>query len=600
MLKFLSYVSFAIFALLGNTLCALSYTASIDGVSDPVLLQEMKKESSTLSSLEKKVPTLISLKLKATGDVDRLCTIAKNAGYLNCVITPEVHGDELAASVRFNVALGDPFSLGKLVIEWNDEDIVRDVFSDHPDWVEQRIPSPSMVPSFKQGERATGKKLQAMPFELRAALQAKAYAFCRIIDTKIVADRQGRRVDVKIIVMTGPITRFGKVTAKGAPDIKDEVFLSNVSWKKGDFYTPKLIKKTEKDLEGTGLFQSVQIDEGDSFSEDWTLPMNIFVSPAKPRTVSAGVSYTSTYGAGVSAGWEHRNINHLGRKLSAKVEVWQKMRSASLSYTVPSFLRKDQNLVYIIEHDQQHYLPFESSAVKGSVLIDRQLTRKMDGVLGVSLERLESRGIIHQQLFHLFKVPCQLRWSSANSPLDPTKGVSLSVNLTPSYQILSPCFSYLIHTSTLSGYYSVCNDSITFATRLSMGNILGASRNTIPLPDRLFGGSESALRGYRTGSVSPLNAHGQPIGGRSMETASFEMRYRTSTNLGWVAFYDVGNVFAGTLPRFVDARFLHSIGCGVRYKTPIGPLRLDIGIPLQRRSHIDPPFQIYFSIGQAF
>lgn len=599
MKRFLSF--FVCLLFLDSMLHALTYTVSITGVEDKKLLKELSEASATYTATDKSVPTPITLKLRAMGDVDRLKNVAQNAGYFNATVEPNVTFDENGKGIAtFKVILGPRFTFGKLVIVWSDEDTVRSLFSSHPDWVEKRIPSISLVPSYKEGDLVTGKRLLAIPDELRNALRMKGYAFCKIVDTEILADRSLERVDVKIVVQTGPIVRFGPIVICGTKDVNEEFFKANLAWKPGDFYTPKLIEKTENALQRTGLFQSVQIDEGESISDDWMIPMNIRVTQGKPRTVSAGLSYTSTYGAGLSAGWEHRNIGSLGRKLSAQLEFWQKMRTATLSYTIPNFRRNDQSLIWVLEHNEQTYLPFESATTEGSILLDRQITRRLDGIAGLSLERLSSRGILRHELFHLVKFPCQLRWSSANSPLDPTKGISFTSKLTPSYQILAPCFFYLIHTSTLTCYHSIYDNKITFAARAQVGNITGEPRNTIPLPDRLFAGSENALRGYKTGSVSPLNKYGQPIGGRSLVTGTLEARVRTSSNFGWVAFYDTGNVFSTVLPQKNEFYLLHSVGLGVRYQTPIGPLRLDIAVPLQRRPHLDPPFQIYFSIGQAF
>ena len=99
-------------------------------------------------------------------------------------------------------------------------------------------------------------------------------------------------------------------------------------------------------------------------------------------------------------------------------------------------------------------------------------------------------------------------------------------------------------------------------------------------------------------TVSPLHHH-EPTGGRSMMIYSLEARLRATETFGWVLFYDFGNVYANYLPRF-DKKILQSIGIGIRYNTPVGPLRLDFAVPLYRRRHIDESFQIYLSIGQAF
>ena len=131
------------------------------------------------------------------------------------------------------------------------------------------------------------------------------------------------------------------------------------------------------------------------------------------------------------------------------------------------------------------------------------------------------------------------------------------------------------------------------------GSILGSKPNKIPLPDRFYGGNDTILRGYKTGTISPRNKKGEFIGGDSLLAGSVEMRLRQQKGLGWVLFYDLGNSYKKRYPTD-NLHLLHSVGAGVRYATPIGPLRFDIAFPLNRRHKVDSLFQMYFSIGQAF
>jgi translocation and assembly module TamA len=137
-----------------------------------------------------------------------------------------------------------------------------------------------------------------------------------------------------------------------------------------------------------------------------------------------------------------------------------------------------------------------------------------------------------------------------------------------------------------------------FAAKLMWGTIIGASRHDIPPPDRLFAGSENTLRGYRYMTVSPLGCDDKPLGGRSLFIYSLELRNRIGKNFGLVWFYDIGNVYKDFYPEFKKG-MLQSVGLGLRYYTPIGPLRLDIAFPLNKR-HIDNRLEAYFSIGQSF
>ena len=80
---------------------------------------------------------------------------------------------------------------------------------------------------------------------------------------------------------------------------------------------------------------------------------------------------------------------------------------------------------------------------------------------------------------------------------------------------------------------------------------------------------------------------------------SLELRKRTAEGLGWVGFYDFGNVYSTAFPEF-NRKLLQSVGVGLRYATPVGPIRMDIAFPLSPRRHIDRHVEVYLSIGQAF
>ena len=581
-------------------LSSLPYTAKIEGISDPSLREAMENSCLTLLPSDKNTASLNALKLRANDDIDRINNVAIYYGYFDCHIeTTIVEG--AVPHVIFTIQLGKRFLFGQLTLIWNDEDMVQAEMARQGSdtLLLAKGPTPKDAPSFQPQKTATGMAITAIDGELIKSLRSRAFAFAKVVTKSVVADRESGEVDLTIEVQTGPIVRFGPTNVVGAQNVKPIVFSVNQEWKEGDLYSPKALEKTENSLQKSGLFQSIQIEEAKDLGNDWTLPITVYATESKQRTIGAGANYTTTYGGGLSAEWEHRNMQGKGRKLSTELELWQKMRSASATYTIPHFMRSDENLLWILEYDHQNYLPFTSSAINGSALLDRQITPRTEVIYGLRLERLESTGIIGHQLYHLFKIPLQLGWSNANSPFDPTKGMTLNIHLTPSYQFLFPHYKYLINTSSLAGYKSFADNLVTFAAKVGIGNIIGASNNSIPLPDRFFGGSQNSLRGYKTGSVSPLNEYGKPIGGRSMLTGSFEIRAR-SKSLGWVAFYDVGNVYRHVIPQAERHPILQSVGVGLRYSTPIGPLRLDIAFPLQRRKSIDPVCQLYFSIGQAF
>jgi translocation and assembly module TamA len=143
------------------------------------------------------------------------------------------------------------------------------------------------------------------------------------------------------------------------------------------------------------------------------------------------------------------------------------------------------------------------------------------------------------------------------------------------------------------------NRRIVLALRMQFGSIAGTAQSHVPLTKLFLGGSEDNLRGYRYKTVSPLNDDNEPLGGRSAIFATIETRFKVTKSIGIVPFADFGTVGFSSFPQ-LNQKWLKSVGAGFRYFAFFGPLRFDIGFPLNKRKDVDQNFQIYASVGQAF
>jgi outer membrane translocation and assembly module TamA len=120
----------------------------------------------------------------------------------------------------------------------------------------------------------------------------------------------------------------------------------------------------------------------------------------------------------------------------------------------------------------------------------------------------------------------------------------------------------------------------------------------VPLPERFFAGGSTSLRGFGRNLAGPTDVNGNPLGGNVLLIGNLELRLPVRGDLGLVLFTDVGNVFADPdTVRMNDVR--ETVGAGLRYATPIGPLRLDWGYLLDARTGEDTS-RFHFAIGQAF
>jgi translocation and assembly module TamA len=119
----------------------------------------------------------------------------------------------------------------------------------------------------------------------------------------------------------------------------------------------------------------------------------------------------------------------------------------------------------------------------------------------------------------------------------------------------------------------------------------------VPLDKRFYAGGGGSVRGYGYQRIGPRDANGRPIGGSSLVEGSAELRQRVRGNIGVVGFVDAGSVGLLEAPDFSDLRI--GAGLGLRYATAIGPLRLDVGVPLNREPG-DSRYGIYVGLGQSF
>jgi translocation and assembly module TamA len=197
------------------------------------------------------------------------------------------------------------------------------------------------------------------------------------------------------------------------------------------------------------------------------------------------------------------------------------------------------------------------------------------------------------------------------SPLaDARKGVRATLAITPTYSLGHPSAKFVITQLTASAYFDLQHLKLAqdpgrsvIAVRALAGLAGGASQFSLPPDQRFYAGGSGTIRGYRYQSVGPTFPDGNPIGGSAINAGTIEFRQRIGTSLGLATFVDAGNVSRNLNPLHGDVRV--GAGAGVRYYTPLGPLRVDLAVPLKRRTatggqRADDSFEVYIGLGQAF
>ncbi len=573
------------------------YIVEYEGISNKELI-DLLKSVSQLETLKKHPPaTRTALNRRVEADIPNLVKAMQTLGYYKPDISFTVDTQQTPYAIRIFIEPGQVYPFQNFEILPCGEE---EVFDDSP-----LLCISTQDLGITLGRPAYPEQILEAETRLLQILAWKGYPLARVQSREVIADEANKTISVRLHVDTGLPVVFGPTVIKGLSGVNPLLICRKIRWDIGTPFNPHYLEKTQQDIEESGLFASVTISADEKLDECGRLPVRIDLIESKHRTVALGASYTTQLGPGVLAEWELRNMRGLGERFSMLADVWEIRQRGALMYRQPDFRVLGQDILWIGEYEHEKTIGYTETFYSITNLIERQVNFCTKISYAIQFKELHSFGSDNNGNFSLLKAPLHLRWSNANNLMDPTRGMSLNLKLIPTWSILGNSFIYYIQTLVGTSYYSLDRaERWTLAAKVDLGTIFGASNRTIPPPERFYAGNECILRGYNYMTVSPLGPTGLPIGGRSLMVYSLELRNRIGEKIGWVAFYEVGNVYSTIVPDFSHKQ-LQSAGFGLRYQTPVGPLRADVAFPLNRRERgkddfIDSCCEYYFSVGQAF
>lgn len=453
------------------------------------------------------------------------------------------------------------------------------------------------------------------PARADTVLEAEAAALTRwreegrplaSVQRRITVEHPAAAMDVVFLAEPGPRARFAQPTVAGAVAVSPEVAqriaaIRLASW----HFSPALVAQARSDLLALGPFGSVRAEQATALDAEGRLPVNFHVTERPFRAVTATIAYETNFGAAVSLAWEHRNLFGGAERLRVEAEVSRLGASfdrtnARLggSYRQPFPLGYPGTLIVNTAVLRQRLDSYDRDAVEGSILYEQRFGRHWTLSAGPTAE-LGRAGLPGERLrpANLVGFATQARFDNTDSGLNPRRGYRLRMDVTPSYSI-SRSQAYVPVRITGSTYVDLQGEGRTvLALRGSLGSLLNAKAEDVPVAQRFFAGGGGSVRGYSFQSIGPRDAQGRPRGGASVIEGSVELRQRFGANFGAVAFVDAGGVGLGPFAPTDALRI--GAGVGARYYTAFGPVRADVAVPLVRQPG-SGNFGLYIGIGHAF
>lgn len=569
----------------------IPYSVQFEGIDDPKALKSLRSLSQLVALKKKEPSSLNALRFRAESDVPQLIKALHALGYFEAQIDIHIQQDYFDYCVIVQVHPGPLYLIESFSIELKSAGAPPIV---SPEEVEQE------ALCLHGGDPADTQKIIDSELSALHFLSEKGYPLATTEDRKIIADGKTKTVTVLLVLDTGPLAHFGATSIEGNTSVRAKLIEKKRAWQQGDLYNSACVEQMQQALMDTCLFSSAFITHGKALNEEGELPLTIEVAETKHKSISLGASYQTTFGGGASLGWENRNVQGLGRRFSLQVDIAQRSHSGVLSYLIPDLDQEGQSFTILAQATHETIKPYHVQSYNFLNRFDWQVNCIFFFSVGAMIEYLIVTNSVDNGHFLLAEAPLHFRWTNVQDFLDPTEGVRIDYRAVPSLNLQHSSEYYYRQMLSLATYLPLWRkDRLILAQRIVIGSIFSNGLNSVPVPKRFFGGSEEYLRGYKYYTVSPLTEDDKPIGGRSAVFYSLEPRFRIGECFGIVPFFDLGNVYLEQLPTW-KGKWFKSVGIGLRYYSFLGPLRVDLAFPLDRREGIDPHWWIFVSLGQTF
>ncbi|GBQ29544.1 outer membrane protein [Gluconacetobacter sacchari DSM 12717] len=476
-------------------------------------------------------------------------------------------------------------------------------------------PAQSKALGVASGQPAVASDVLAGATNLQAELKEEGHALARVDPPKAWLRPDTHTLDIEYTVRIGPVVTIGAITLSGMRRTHPAYIARRMTMHPDDLYQPSRIESARQDLAGLGVFSNVQVNDAPPLTAGNQMPLSLNFTEGKVRTVAVQGGYSTDLGGRAGVSWTHRNIfgNAERLRLTALVTGLGGSAQQGLGYDVyadlmkPDFGSRDQNLSVRVEGIRQLLYSYRQTAL----LVRAGVVRRLGRLWTVSFEgqaeqeQIEQMGQVND--YTIISLPLGATYDSTglSNPIDPaTHGFRLAASVTPSASLLDGTSFFTIMQANASTYFDLTHLGLSrpgrsvIAVRGIVGSVQGASTFDIPPDQRLYAGGSATVRGFRYQGVGPQFPNSKyAIGGTSMDAASLEFRQRLFRSFGGALFADAGQVGTGSRPFQGTLRV--GVGAGVRYYTPIGPVRVDIAVPLNRPNRGDT-WELYLGLGETF
>ncbi len=426
----------------------------------------------------------------------------------------------------------------------------------------------------------------------RIANQASRFGFFegRFTRQRLAVDPRENFADIELVFESGPRYHLGEVSFEGDAPFDADLLERMVPFEPGTPYDSEWVAELSQALQSSGYFEGVRVDANPANASEQRIPVSVLLTTREPRTLGLGLGFSTDVGPRIRLDWTRHWVNPQGHSYGAEAELSAPRQNVGLWYDVPLDPPLTDKLRYAGGYQYEEL--GDNDSLSRLLTVGPEWHRRLDNgwkrVWSLKWQHEEYRLGDDSGVSTLLMPGIAYSLLRSDNRIDPNRGYRMEFELAGAKQGLMSDAD-LIHANAMLKGLGTLFERHRFLGSVQLGANITDEYTQVPPSLRYFAGGDQSVRGYDYQSLSPTNSDGDRIGGRYQFAVSAEYQYSLTEKWRVATFMDQGNAFnSADFPSLKS-----SVGVGVRWVSPVGPIRLDLAHPLDG----DGGVRLHFSMG---
>jgi translocation and assembly module TamA len=447
----------------------------------------------------------------------------------------------------------------------------------------------------KPGARLDHATYEASKAVLETSLRGSGYLDAKPLAKRVTVVPEENSADVDLRYASGPRYKFGDVRFAGDAPFPESFLDDFIPWREGAYFNSEQVLNLQQRLVDADYFALVSVQPALDEKKDGAVPIDVLLNRDERTVYTGEVYYSTDFGAGVRVGAERRWLNKKGHKADAAVEYSQRLQEAAVHYQIPRPSREDRS------YDMGVAYRDETTDITRSrnfqIAASRSEKRWHGFIRTLGLKYLVGDFELGEDEEELEYGSSKLLWAEGtlsrrrvNDRLSPRRGYVFDLGLRLASEALVSDTD-IAQTWVRGTWLLPSKDTARFKLRGELGAMSVGNFDALPPDLRFFAGGDRSIRGFDYHEIGEVNGNGLIIGGQYLAVVSAEYEWYFKEEWGAAVFVDAGDAFTNTFGVNVGA------GVGLRWKSPLGPIRIDVGFPVHTDLALENTWRLHVQLG---